>query len=280
MGGSDPEPVQAIEEKGKESFWYDKNIDREITPEFREFIKTYSGIPDEKILEHVYEVREKAWVIRAYPCTGQGQFLNPLIVRSPAYGEIVERLKKGERLLEIGCFIGHDLRRLVHDGAPSANLYAADIVSHWDVGYTMFNDRSRFHATFIETDILSPSPSFNALSSSVDIIWASKVLHQWDWATQLVALRSLIALSKPGTMVVGFHAGYVKADFLEDYKVWLHDEESWRKIWEEVGRETGTRWNAGQVSLRGFDELGISLDSVAYLGDKCRMLEFVVRRID
>jgi hypothetical protein len=143
----------------------------------------------------------------------------------------------------------------------------------------MFNDRERFHATFIETDVLHPSPSFTELKSSVDIIWISKVLHQWDWATTLVALRSIIALSKPGTMVVGFHAGCVKAEFVEEYKVYLHDEESWKRIWGEVGRETGTEWDAGEVSLRGFKELGISPDSVAYLGDKCRMLEFVVRRV-
>ena len=159
-------------------------------------------------------------------------------------------------------------------------MYAVDIVSHWDVGYTMFNDRARFNATFIETDILSPSSSLHSLRASVDIIWTSKVLHQWDWATQLVALHSLIALSKPGTMVVGFHAGSVEPGFLEEYKVWLHDEESWKKIWDEAGKDTGTRWDAGQVVLRGLDELGISLDQVAHLGDKCRMFQFLVRRID
>jgi hypothetical protein len=143
----------------------------------------------------------------------------------------------------------------------------------------MFNDCSRFHATFLETDILCQSSYLETLNSAVNIIWASKVLHQQDWATQLVSSRSLVALSKPGTMVVGFHADYLKAEFLEEYKFWLHDEESWKRVWEEVGRETGTSWDAGQVSLRRFDDLGISLDSVTYLGDKCRMLEFVVRRV-
>jgi len=80
----------------------------------------------------------------------------------------------------------------------------------------MFNDHECFRAKFIGTDILHPSPSFTALNSSIDIIWASEVLHRWGWATQLVALRSLIALSKPGTMIVGFHAGYVKAEFVDE----------------------------------------------------------------
>ena len=144
----------------------------------------------------------------------------------------------------------------------------------------MFNDRSRFRASFFETDLLNPSPSLAALYNTVDIIWASKVLTQWDWDTQLVAFRSLVALSKPGTMIVGYHAGYTKAEFMEEFKVWLHDEVSWKRIWEELGRETGTMWDAGEVALREFKDLGISEDSVAYMGEKCRMLEFVVRRIE
>jgi hypothetical protein len=142
----------------------------------------------------------------------------------------------------------------------------------------MFDDRSSFHATFIETDILSPSPAFTALNNTVDIIWASKVSH-WDWDNQVVVFRNITALSMPGTMFVGFCAGYVKAELVETYGVWLHDEESWKRIWEQVGEETGTRWDAGQVALRGFKELGINDDSVAYMGDKCRMLDFVVRRL-
>lgn len=127
----------------------------------------------------------------------------------------------------------------VFEGASSENLYAVDIASHWDVGYTVINGRERFRAKFIETDILHPSPSFTALNSSVDIVWASKILHQWGLATQLVALRSIIELTKPWPMVVGFHAGCVKAEVVEEHKVWLHDEESWKRTWQEVGGRQG-----------------------------------------
>ena len=44
-----------------------------------------------------------------------------------------ERLKKGASLVDVGTFIGQDLRRLIVDGAPSTNLYAVDIVNHWDI---------------------------------------------------------------------------------------------------------------------------------------------------
>ncbi|KAF8859150.1 hypothetical protein BDZ45DRAFT_590135, partial [Acephala macrosclerotiorum] len=129
----------------------------------RKFLTVYSKAPDEKIPSLVYEMRDKAWAIRSYPCIGQGLFLKPLITTSPAYPEILKRLKAGERLLELGSFIGHDMRRLVSkqkyspfDGAPLGNFYAVDIVNHWDVGCDMFSDRQTLSAHFIEADILHP----------------------------------------------------------------------------------------------------------------------------
>jgi hypothetical protein len=150
------------------------------------------------------------------------------------------------------------------DGAPSDNLYAVDIANHWDVGYSMFNDRQTFLAHFIEADIVHPNPNLTSLSNTVDIIYISKVFHQWDWETQLAALRSTIAFSGPSSMVVGFHAAAVGAGL---------------KIWEEVGRETGTEWDAGHVVLRDITELANSPESLAYLDENCRLMDFVVTRI-
>jgi hypothetical protein len=148
----------------------------------------------------------------------------------------------------------------------------------------MFNDRCTFLAHFIETDIVYPNAELLALNSTVDIIYISKVFHQWDWATQVAALRSIIALSKLGTMVVGFHVGVVEGGLVEyvqgSLKMWLHDERSWRRIWDEVGKETGTKWNAGEVVMRDVKEMANSLESLAYLDGKCRLVDFVVRRIE
>lgn len=70
-------------------------------------------------------------------------------------------------MLDIGCFVGHDLRRLVFDGAPSDRLYALDIVSHWDVGYSFFRDRDRFEAHFLEADIMHPNADLSKLDGQV-----------------------------------------------------------------------------------------------------------------
>jgi hypothetical protein len=84
-------------------------------------------------------------------------------------------------------------------------------------------------------------------------------------------------------MAVGFHAAAVGAGFVgfekDGLTMWLHDKESWMKIWEEVGRETSTKWDAGQVVMRDIAELASSPESLAYLDGNCRLLDFVVTRI-
>ena len=104
-----------------------------------------------------------------------------MLPKSPAYASIIQKLRAGASFLDIGCFIGQDLRRLVADGAPSDRLYAVDVVSHWDVGYDMYRDRDRFSAHFIEADILYPNVELRALMGTVDVVSITHVLHQWDW---------------------------------------------------------------------------------------------------
>jgi hypothetical protein len=44
----------------------------------------------------------------------------------------------------------------------------------------MFNDRQAFLAHFIEADMVHPSPNLTSLNNTVDIIYISKVFHQWE----------------------------------------------------------------------------------------------------
>ncbi|KAF8860886.1 hypothetical protein BDZ45DRAFT_777261 [Acephala macrosclerotiorum] len=53
-------------------------------------------------------MRDKAWFIRSYPCTGMGIFLTPTINPSPAYNEILSILRINlthqRKLHDIGSF--------------------------------------------------------------------------------------------------------------------------------------------------------------------------------
>ncbi|KAF7905606.1 uncharacterized protein EAF01_006127 [Botrytis porri] len=134
----------------KEYKWWPKNIDHKITPECRRLLEKYSKISPEDVRQHIYDNREKAWAIRPYPCTGLGRFLDNLLAQSPAYKDIVVRLKSGDSSIDIGCFLGQELRQVVWDlnGAPTDQLQVVDIVNHWDLGYDFFRDKDTFEVDF------------------------------------------------------------------------------------------------------------------------------------
>ena len=207
-----------------------------------------------------------------------------MLPKSPAYASIIQKLQGGGSFLDIGCFIGQDLRRLVADGAPSDRLYAVDVVSHWDVGYDMYLDRDRFSAHFIKADILYPNAELKALRGTIDVVSITHVLHQWDWGDQVKAVEQLVGLSSGrGAMVVGFQVGSVgvrerKASGLARSDAYWHDPGSFQRMWDEVGRETGTDWKC-KTRMLGWEEVGWDPKDTEYLGNEARVIEFVVRRL-
>lgn len=46
-----------------------------------------------------------------------------------------------------------------------------DIVNHWDLGYEFFNDKDRFLASYIESDILSPNEELSRLNGQMNVIF-------------------------------------------------------------------------------------------------------------
>ena len=48
-----------------------------------------------------------------YPCIGTFGFLDLSVMASPHYKQIVDRVKGGEKLLDLGCCFGQEVRQLV-----------------------------------------------------------------------------------------------------------------------------------------------------------------------
>ncbi|KAG4428352.1 hypothetical protein IFR05_016167 [Cadophora sp. M221] len=276
----------------KDVIWYKKNIDHKVTPEVREMLEEYSGISANEVLQHVHKIVRNLLPIphptkqtkkdsdpprhhretkhgpsRTYPCTGLGIWLTPMISHQEIYTSILARLKNGAALLD--------------------KLYGVDIASHWDVGFEMFRDGSKFYGKFIECDILTPNKELTALEGSFDVIYIAQVLHQWGWDVQVAALKELVRLSKPkkNTIVFGFQLGQVRGGVkvLETAKsratYFWHDEETFKELWRQVGEETGTKWVA-DATLKSWEEGGLDPKDTAYLGPDTRFLGFVVRRLD
>ncbi|TEY79478.1 hypothetical protein BOTCAL_0044g00110 [Botryotinia calthae] len=196
------------------------------------------------------------------------KFLDPMIVRSPAYPKVLSRLKEGQSFLDVGCFMGYDLRQLIFDGAPSKNLHAADIVNHWELGYQLFNDKEKFHVDYVKSDILSPGDTLLQLRGKIDIISVTHVLNQWNLETQLAAAVQLSLLTKgSGSLIIGFQAGALTTKVGKvtgfKYRAELQTPESWERMWESVGGQTGTLWET-QVRVRTWEDIGYDPKDTAY----------------
>ncbi|EPE24760.1 S-adenosyl-L-methionine-dependent methyltransferase [Glarea lozoyensis ATCC 20868] len=297
------DPIKNIT-PSRELAWYIPDLSDRITAESHRVLENYGGIPSGDVLGHIHTIRDKAWEIRPYPCTGLGTFLQPTINLIPPYKKIIETLKNGGSFLDVGCFLGQDLRRLVFDGAPSGNLYGIDIVSHWGaqvsqyrdrslcltnywtgrshLGYELYHDEDKFEAHFIEADLIKPFQELSALEGKMDVIQVTHVFHQWGWEGQIGAAKEVVKFSKPGSLVVGFQAGTAggttKIPVGGSSHSWMRqDPGSWAEMWEVVGKETGTRWKS-EAFLLPYSALGVAATDVEYLGPLSRLLRFVVTR--
>lgn len=249
-----------------------------------DLLSTYSGIPLREHADHIHRTRDRLWDIRQYPCTGSGGWLKPQMCLSRLYPEILSRAKAGDAVVDIGTFIGHDLRRLVVDGAPSARLCGVDIVNHFDVGFDFFRDRERWQGRFLEADFLTieTNPVLQPLKAKTDIIFIASVLHQWDWAGQVRGAAALTQFTKPGSLVVGLQigkhdAGEVVMQGLE-VPLYVHSPDSFARLWEEVGAATGSRWET-RAWFREWEWIGVDSKEMGWMGPGVRLVEFAVRRV-
>ena len=268
--------------------WYIPSISKYLfRPAVSLFLTQYCKVPPAEQAAHIDKIRDQAWSIRSYPCTGLGLFLVPYIGSSPAHDEIVQRLKDDGSFLDFGCHLGSDMRQLVFDGAPSNHMVGVDIITHWEVGHELFRDRETFRGRFVEGDLLKASEvaELKELKGKVDVISVSAVMHQFDWETQLAAAKQIVAFSKIGTLLMGYQIGNKVGREVEQpmgntvLKTWKQSPDTWEELWKEAAEGTGTIW-AVEAQLREFEEVGWDTsEGFAWLPPSDKVLDWVVRRL-
>lgn len=163
-------------------------------------------------------------------------------------------------------------------------MFGVDIVSHWDIGYSLFRDEDRFGAHFIESDTLSTdNPSLTALRGRMNVISLSAVLHQWRWEKQLEAAKRIATFSSiGGALVLEHQIGNVegKAVMLKGVgtAVWRHNAASFTRLWEQAGVETGTKWET-KARLLTWEDMGWDPKDQAWMAEGDRVVDFVVTRL-
>ncbi|KAJ5118118.1 uncharacterized protein N7443_003200 [Penicillium atrosanguineum] len=220
--------------------------------------------------------------VAPYPCIGSFRFLEITIYNSAAYPEILARLKSGDKYLDLACALGQDIRHLIFKGAIPSNLYGSDLrPEFFNLGYDLFFDRSTLKATFIASDIFDDTSALlRQLAGKLDIINAASFFHLFDWDSQVSVAKQVVKLLRPvsGSLLVGRHSGNVRPGKRDGSElrgpIYRHDTVSFRRLWEQVGRETGTEWEA-DITEEKWEDLQTHADS----DEGAFKMQYVIRRV-
>jgi len=83
-------------------------------------------------------------------------------------------------------------------------------------------------------------------------------------------------------LIVGNQIGNSKAQVIVldsiPQPLWRHDEQSFARMWEEVGHATDTTWECSSW-LRTFEEMSWKAEDTVWMEEGVGVLEFVVRRV-
>ncbi|KAG8158148.1 hypothetical protein KVR01_011909 [Diaporthe batatas] len=251
--------------------WYQNTLSH-VPKIAREVLREYSGIPENRMLDHIHRVRDQAWEIMPYPCIGVFRFLDFPACLSPAYGEVLSRVRAGETFLDLGCCAGQDLRKLVHDGAPSENLVGVDTERRFmELGYELFGDRGSLRARFLTGDVFDPG-FLSELRGRVDIIFVGSFLHLFSFEQQQAIVAQLVRLLRPGpgSLVFGRHMattekGGVTTTNALGWSLFHHSEDTMAQLWatapegkwevsSELVQYQSEAWDNG-VKWQGGDEV-------------------------
>jgi hypothetical protein len=121
------------------------------------------------------------------------------------------------------------------------------------------------------------------LTGKVNIINAASFFHLFNWDRQITIAKRVVSLlaAQPGSLVIGRQAGHADPVDPDDEanapKHYRHNPETWRRLWEQVGRETGSKWEV-EASIEQWKGLDNVFKKYHDGADTYKM-RFVVRRV-
>ena len=178
--------------------------------------------------------------------------------RHPFYSAILSHLSSTEEdyyLLDVGCGLGQDLRKLRYDGAQIQRTYAVEFVQGLiNSGFDLFMDSNQSKGNLIAGDALKDDPSqwleTFGVEDGFNIVHVGALFHLFDWNDQLIIARNLTSLTRKRENAVIFgwqfaarNSGLVSLGPDKEAQIYGHNEESMKLFWKEVGEATGTKWS-------------------------------------
>ena len=190
---------------------------------FLHFIKEYCH-GEEDIVQRVEEVHRKALKVYPYKCVMEKKYLSFRMYSHFEYASVVEQVGlHGKRLLDIGCCMGTDVRRLLMDAAakggekfkPAEQVFGVDLEPGFlELGFEMFRDEARLKSNFFTADLLANPKEPETLVASLephrhafDYVYAGSVLHLFDESDIILFCKRVRQLLKPGGVFFGRNVG-------------------------------------------------------------------------
>ncbi|EMF17164.1 uncharacterized protein SEPMUDRAFT_24299, partial [Sphaerulina musiva SO2202] len=217
-----------------------------ISQQAYEILVEYSGVPEDQLISHVRTVRDRAWAVFKYPCVGNYYFLEFSISQSEHYQSVLDRLRCGEKLLDLACCFGQDIRKLIHDGAPASSVYGSELEPGFvDLGFELFQDRDRLGPNILSGDFFADDVA-GLVREQFDMVHAASFFHLFSWDDQVEAVSRAIRLLRPqaGSMVFGRQTAVSHAKEVDHPankrtgKMFRHDMSSFTRLVQEVGERT------------------------------------------
>lgn len=236
------------------------------------------------------------------PCIGLLSFLNLGLSTHPHYATLLALLKDpSTKFLDLGTCVGQDVRKLIHDGIPISQVFGSDLFpAYEDVGNALFKDEENMRGHFIPANFFDESPEneLKKTESTWDAVNICMFLHGFSWDDQLLACRLVLRLLKPAkdSLIIGAQSGTakageseLKAPFLKEgvvRKMWRHNKESFREMWELAGKNEGVELNiwvdyelGKELGQKGVGKLGEGSKFFKEKAEAQKNIVFLIERL-
>lgn len=199
-------------------------------PEALEFFKAYGNISKEMLVPKVQKIYSKALNVHNYRCLVTLKFLAPRIVHNPFYEEVILSGKE-QSILDIGCALGTDLRKIYLDGPKNQTLYGLDLENKFiELGYELFDDWQSNKIHFTTGNILEEETVERIRTQEHwDVIYSSSVIHLLGKKDVEILLQNIYSLLSEGGIFFGQTTGLkVPQERLEKSgrRYYLHSKDS------------------------------------------------------
>ncbi|THH11243.1 hypothetical protein EW146_g8103 [Bondarzewia mesenterica] len=205
-----------------------------------DFLKSVISGDEHELRRRVFEVQKYAYEQHPYPCICQFNHVSLMMSTNKVYPSIVETGKtNGTILLDLGCCMGTDVRKIVHDGYPADHVVGCDLRPEFiALGYKLYRDTETYSIRFLTADIfdllldsvpssakplskvpLSQVSTLDELIGRVSHIYIGALFHLFDEQTQLGLAQRLVSLLKKtrGATIFGRHQGLEEAGMIGDH---------------------------------------------------------------